>query len=315
MATAKRIAHSHMAALLVAATLVLTACGPASAPVGRQQVASTSTTYVATARTTLPATTTTTAPAQTTTTTTTPAALLPPGFDWQPTANGTDGRPIMWTATYSSGGSNMSLAFIDRRAMRLVLHASGAIAPETLPNVIAAFNGGFKLGGESGMLLGGAQSGAITGGMAAAVGYADGGFDIGQWGRDIPSAARAVEWARSNLRLLVDGGRPSPDAGNPAAWGAVVKSIGWRTARSALGVTSDGNLVWVAGMRILPATLADALVAAGAARAMQLDINPMWVAGFSFDAGQPSPLVPGQHRPASTYIAGWNRDFFTVERR
>lgn len=333
------MARSRIAVLLATSSMLLAACGSGTSPAAHPRLTTTTTTttsIVTTTSSTLPTTTTTTAPPETTTTlspttvapdttlspeTTTappppppaapaPPGLLPAGFDWQLAASAADGRPIMWNATYG----NIALAFFDRSAVRMDLQPGGAIAPDRLPNVISAFNGGFKLGGESGMLLGGAQSGVIADGMAAVVGYADGGFDIGQWGRDVPAPGRAVQWARSNLQLLVDGGQPSPDAGNPAAWGAVLKSIGWRTARSALGVTSTGNLVWVGAMRILPSTLADTLAAAGAVRAIQLDINPWWVMLFSFDAGQPWPLVPGQLHAASTYIDGWSRDFFTVER-
>lgn len=336
------MATSRIAVLLATSSMLLAACGSGTAPAARSRITSTTTgSIVASSTTVAPTTTATTAPPETTTTAATtmvppttvapdttpppetttapppppPAApalpgLLPAGFDWQLAASAADGRLIMWNATYG----NVAVAFFDRNAVRMDLQPGGAIAPDRLPNVISAFNGGFKLGGESGMLLGGAQSGVIADGMAAVVGYADGGFDIGQWGRDVPAPGRAVQWARSNLQLLVDGGQPSPDAGNPAAWGAVLKSIGWRTARSALGVTSTGNLVWVGAMRILPSTLADTLVAAGAVRAIQLDINPWWVMLFSFDAGQPWPLVPGQLHPASTYIDGWSRDFFTVER-
>jgi hypothetical protein len=209
--------------------------------------------------------------------------------------------------------ADVAVAYIDHRSVRLVLHNGGAIPPDTLGNVAAAFNGAFKLGGQSGMLLDGTQIGTVAEGMAAVVGYGDGGFDVGQWGRDVPSLNRPVLFARSNLELLVDGGAPSPAAANWGVWGAVLKGQGPHTARAAVGVTADGHLVWAGAMHVLPGTLAAVLIDAGVVRAMELDINPMWVAFFTFQAGEPTPMVPGQIRPATTYIAGWNRDFFTVE--
>jgi hypothetical protein len=67
-------------------------------------------------------------------------------------------------------------------------------------------------------------------------------------------------------------------------------------------------------MRTTPADLAEALIQSGARTAMELDINPEWV---QFDAARKpgGPLaaeVPGQHRPAGQYLAGWTRDFIAV---
>jgi hypothetical protein len=53
-------------------------------------------------------------------------------------------------------------------------------------------------------------------------------------------------------------------------------------ARSALGITQSGELVWAAGEQLSPAGLAEALIAAGAVRAIELDINPAWVAGYLY---------------------------------
>ena len=57
-----------------------------------------------------------------------------------------------------------------------------------------------------------------------------------------------------------------------------------RDRRGGVGVDANGGLVW-AGGRISPLDLANALIAAGAVRGMQLDINPDWVGFNSYDVG------------------------------
>lgn len=81
-----------------------------------------------------------------------------------------------------------------------------------------------------------------------------------------------------------------------------------------LGEDAGGDILYAAGMSVLPIDLANALVGAGATSAMELDINPEWVQlALSPRPGGPLfPGVPGQHRPANQYIVGWTRDFFTV---
>ena len=54
--------------------------------------------------------------------------------------------------------------------------------------------------------------------------------------------------------------------------------------RGGVGVDANGGMVW-AGGRMSPLDLAHALVAAGAVRAMQLDINPDWVGFNAYDVG------------------------------
>jgi hypothetical protein len=87
-------------------------------------------------------------------------------------------------------------------------------------------------------------------------------------------------------------------------------------ARSALGIDAAGRLVWAAGESLSPGELARALTAVGVQRAVELDINPFWVAGYLYlhRAGGPSavPVVPGQHGIAGELLEGDSRDFFAV---
>jgi hypothetical protein len=117
-----------------------------------------------------------------------------------------------------------------------------------------------------------------------------------------------------NQRLLVDRGVAAPSVSTCiiTCWG---ETIGTRTtvARSGLGITSGGQLVWAAGEQLLPAELASALIGAGAVRAIELDINPDWVAGYLYvhhpGGPTPVPVVPGQLGIAGKLLEPYSRDF------
>ena len=129
------------------------------------------------------------------------------------------------------------------------------------------------------MLAFGSAFRGLAGGQASLIVYGDGTFNVGAWGRDTDPAKQVVA-VRQNLQLLVDGGRPTPETGNVAAWGGSVAGVA--TMRSAVGVDANGALVW-AGGRLSPADLANAIIAAGGVRAMEMDINPDWVHFNSYD--------------------------------
>ena len=63
------------------------------------------------------------------------------------------------------------------------------------------------------------------------------------------------------------------------------------------------------------------MIQAGAVRAMELDINPQWVAGYLYGHRHGvGPLVPVQVMPDQPGIPGqllapYSRDFFTVAAR
>ena len=65
-----------------------------------------------------------------------------------------------------------------------------------------------------------------------------------------------------------------------------------------------------------PVTIAQALVGAGALRAVELDINPEWVAGYLYEhrGGSPTavPVVAGQLGIPGRLLSPYGRDFFTI---
>jgi hypothetical protein len=86
-------------------------------------------------------------------------------------------------------------------------------------------------------------------------------------------------------------------------------------------LTADGHLVWAGGEHLTVSQLADALLGARVARAVELDINPEWVNGYLYGHRggvgplAPVPVVPGETGIPGQFLAPWSRDFFTVVAR
>jgi hypothetical protein len=157
-------------------------------------------------------------------------------------------------------------------------------------------------------------------GLGSIVTYADRSTDIGTWHQQLPLSGRRVVSVRQNLRLLIDHGSAAPTLGCLSCWGATLGGV-VDPARSALGITADGNLIWAGGERVTVGQLVDALVGAHTMRAVELDINPEWVAGYLYGhRGGHGPLapvqvVPGQQGIPGRFLAPWSRDFFTIVAR
>jgi len=180
--------------------------------------------------------------------------------------------------------------------------------------LLAAFNGGFKLSaGAGGYMQEGHVISALRPGLASLVIDRSGRARIGVWGSGVPALGEAVYSVRENLQPLVLNGRPTPAAADWTVWGASLGG-GAYVARSAVGQNAAGDLMYAASMSAVPADLASALASRGARIAMELDINPEWVQmdAASKPGGPLRVEVPGQYRPADQYLVGWTRDFFTV---
>ncbi|MGH3417345.1 MAG: hypothetical protein ACRDSS_12825, partial [Actinocrinis sp.] len=90
-------------------------------------------------------------------------------------------------------------------------------------------------------------------------------------------------------------------------------------ARSGVGMTAKGDIVYVSGRYLSVYTLAKLLQAAGAVDAMELDINPDWVSFMSY--GGPDQANPTLTKlwdftqPANRYFQPSDRDFVSVYKR
>jgi hypothetical protein len=236
------------------------------------------------------------------------------------------------TATWVARRPGLALISFNQHLVGLRLHSGTvdagsagwhygpAIAGLERRRLVAAFNGGFKLDTNSGGFYSYGRTGApLTPGLASIVTYSDGTTDIGAWHQGVPAPGKHLVSVRQNLHLLIAGGHPASNLGCLLCWGATLGGV-VAPARSGLGVTADGHLVWAGGEHLTAQALADALLAAHVVRAVELDINPEWVAGYLYGhrGGHglaPIPQVPGQPGVPGQFLAPDSRDFFTVVAR
>jgi hypothetical protein len=252
-----------------------------------------------------------------------PAALT---ARWQ-TITTIGGRPALWIAVRRG----VTLVRINQRVAHLALHAGSvdpggsgwrygdAVAGREIHHLILGFNGGFKFStGSGGFVSFGRVGLALSAGYGSIVTYRTGKTQIGAWEGGVPARGVAIASVRQNLHLLIDHGVPNSSVAGcgAACWGATIGNQA-AVARSALGIRADGQLVWGAGESLTVGGLADGMIAAGVERAVQLDINPDWVAGYLFvhhptTALTPVPVVPGQYGIYGHLLVPYSRDFFTV---
>ena len=236
------------------------------------------------------------------------------------------GHPAAWLAERAG----VTLIRFDQRYVHLTLHAGSIdggvtgwrygdqITPSEIHRVIAAFNGGFKLTYSGvGFVSGGHVAVPLSTGLASIVTYTDGTTGVGAWDNGVPTRRKTVYSVLQNQKLLIDRGVAAPTVSDCiiTCWGATIGGQ-LTVARSALSVLADGELLWAAGEQLTPATLADAMIGAGAVRAVELDINPDWVDGYLY-AHHPTgpvavPAIPGQLGIAGAFLAPYSRDFFAV---
>jgi hypothetical protein len=240
-----------------------------------------------------------------------------------------DGQPAAWVAQRSG----VAVMRFEQPLVHLDLHPGlndgggtgwaygSSVNRREIHLLVAAFNGGFKLTyANVGFLLGSHVAVPVKPGLASIVTYTDGTTDIGAWDGGVPDRTKRVFSVLQNQHLLIDQGQPvaSVSSCGMACWGETLGG-GTSVARSGLGITSGGRLVWAAGEQLTPSGLADVLVAAGAVRAVELDINPFWVAGYLYphhpSGPSPVPVLPDQHGIAGELLEPNARDFLVVVAR
>jgi hypothetical protein len=240
------------------------------------------------------------------------------------------GSTAAWVARTSSG---LTLLSFDQRLLGLTLHAGSedpggtgwrygpAVVGAERRRLVAAFNGAFKFStGAGGFESYGRVGEAVRAGLGSIVTYSDGTTDIGTWGREVPASGHKVVSVRQNLQPLIDNGQPAPTLGCRDCWGATLRGVD-DPARAALGITAHGRLIWAAGEHVTAGQLASTLLGAKVVRAVELDINPEWVAGYLYghhgDGSMltPVPALASQQGIPGQFLAPWGRDFFTVVAR
>jgi hypothetical protein len=226
----------------------------------------------------------------------------------------------------------VGMLLLDSRRIRLHLvggtvdpggdrgvRGAGVIPTDDQKNLLAAFTGGFKgPHGGFGMLADGKEYRPLRNGLASIAVFKDGTMKMGEWGRSLTWDDNMAA-VRQNAILLVDNCEVNKrTAEGNDTWGYVVaNSQEFITWRSAVGLTKDGYLLLAAGNSLSAQSLANALWAAGACTAMQLDINTPYVLTTTYHA-QPDGSMKAQKfmdtmpGNANRYLSPQERDFFYV---
>jgi hypothetical protein len=248
------------------------------------------------------------------------ASQFVPAVNWR-------GSTAAWIARTGSG---LTLMSFEQRQVQLRLHAGSAdpggsgwrygpaIAGPERGLLVAAFNGGFKLStGAGGYESYGHVAAPLRSEVGSIVTYSDGTTDIGTWHHEVPAPGHTVVSVRQNLSPLIDNGKPASNVDCVQCWGATLRGVD-DPARAALGITAHGRLIWAAGEHVTVSDLANALLEARVVRAVELDINPEWVAGYLYGhrgghgALAPVPLLSDQQGIPGQFLEPWSRDFFAI---
>jgi hypothetical protein len=257
---------------------------------------------------------------------------LPMEGVWQPVGSIVDGVHAIYVTRVRPDNVHTSvlasLMWIDTKLVRAMFvpgykepggpnPSQGALPKQFWPLVLANFNGGFRLqDSQGGYYYEGHMVKPLVAGKASAVITSDGSLTVGAWGRDVAMTPNTAV-VQQNLALIVDHGK-SMVSGNGGGfqWGATTDG-GTYAWRSALGVRADGSLVYIGSPGLSAATLANTLVHAGVVRAMVLDMNNWWVAGFYFNhtaSGQPvcHKLDPNIAESCNRFLQRYKRQSFQI---
>jgi len=230
--------------------------------------------------------------------------------------------PVVATAVLvPAGGFSLHLAQGTREPVVGAPAPAGTRVPTSaLKRLAATFNAGFKMrDSHGGFQLGGRTYVPLQQGRASVVVTTSGGWRLGAWGTGVRPGSD-IAAVRQNLDLVVVAGRPVPGVASNAngRWGSARSQFQY-TARSGLGVTSSGDLVYVYGSSMTLGVLADAMSRLGVVTGMQLDIHPSMVSFNLVSARSSRPtmakLVTSMVPSATRYLSSDQRDFLYLTRR
>ena len=267
-----------------------------------------------------------------------PTALISPASipepmegTWQPVGNTVAGSPAIYVTRVRTDNLHTSYyataMWIDTKLTTTMFipgyeepkggpnSFGGSLPAEFLPLLLANTNGAFRLeDARGGYFYDGVPVKPLESHRASVVFYRDGHLAIGKWGRDFKLTPDVLV-VRQNLDLIVDHGQSQVN--NPtysASWGATTdkENLAWRAG---MGQRADGSIVYVIGQALSAQSLADTLVAAGARRAMVLDMNQYWSAGFYFSHTRAGNVVchrldPDIGGPCDRFLNSYKRDSF-----
>jgi hypothetical protein len=191
--------------------------------------------------------------------------------------------------------------------------------PEEVPldgrgRLLAVFNSGFyEADAAGGFYANKTLYDPMVNGLATVVRYTNGTVNITKWTGG-PTPGPSIVMARQNLQLLVNNFRPTPQSADNQLWGLTLGGAPsvWRTA---LGLDTQGNLIYVAAPEQTSTSLAQIMVQLHVVRAMQLDINPEWPIFATYanrGAVGASLFVPNPNQIANRFLYPSTKDFFAV---
>ena len=199
-------------------------------------------------------------------------------------------------------------------AVNLPARGPAEVPTSLRPRLVATFNSGFKLADSGGgVALGGHTYSPLHNGLATILRYRSGRLNVVDWqgGR---SVGPNIVYARQNLPLIVDHGKPNPNLSDGPEWGATLGNA-VQVWRSAVGVDRHGNLIYAAANYQTVRSLAGIMIDAGAVRAMEMDINTYWPSFITYrypGAKDPANLLSSMDRSPYRYLTPDDRDFFGV---
>ncbi|MGZ3456438.1 MAG: hypothetical protein ACXVEF_42935, partial [Polyangiales bacterium] len=183
--------------------------------------------------------------------------------------------------------------------------------PAIAKNVIAAFNGGFRLDQDAhGMTIRRRTFAPPVKGVATLLMHDDGRLGFGTFGvgTKIPDDIRSL---RQNLEPLFEDGVYNP-AGRKR-WGGIIKAtnqVGQRAKRSGICRTAGGHLLYLWGDAIEAADLGAAMKQAGCEYGMHLDMNAIHI-GFVFMSFEDAQYKSGKSEALSTSMGITDKRYVT----
>jgi hypothetical protein len=202
----------------------------------------------------------------------------------------------------------------------------GVVPKDALPDLVAAFNGGFKaIHGHYGMMLDGETYLPPRDIGCTIAMYKDGALRVRVW-PEVKDDEPKLAYYRQTPPCLVTQGKVNTALESVEYnknWGATVSGE-TVIRRSAIGVDRSGHVLFYGlGEAVTAQALARAMRAVGADDAAQLDVNYSYPRFLFFEkaAGGDAPhvssaIIPGIKFTKGEYVGGPEvRDFFYVTRR
>ncbi len=258
---------------------------------------------------------------------------LPGEGVWRSTERVVAGAPPVLVTTFRTDPVYPRIvayvAWFDHTRTQLALYPGRYEPPNASPRgpmevpqtqrwrLLATFNSGFmNRDSHGGFFVNGHSAAPLRPGQGTIVAYQDGRVDIFSWHGDALPGRTAV-LARQNLPLIVDRGRPNPLLADNSLWGSTLGNA-VRVWRSGVGIDRHGNLIYLAAEDQTAASLAAALLHAGAVRAVELDINAEWPSLVTYGRGgvaNATKVVPNYQQSTNRYLVPDDRDFFAIYRK